>query len=136
MRRTRIILTMLLVFVLAITMCTEVFAGSDSGSKDNTGKKQICINKSQKGTNYYDEDGDYTGMYLSATKFYYTGKAIKPRVWVYVDGYCLVEGQDYEVKYQNNVNIGKQNTSAASSTRYATRSNMLPTRTRRLMPPI
>ena len=97
---------MLLVFVLAITMCTEVFAGSDSGSKDNTGKKQICINKSQKGTNYYDEDGDYTGMYLSATKFYYTGKAIKPRVWVYVDGYCLVEGQDYEVKYQNNVNIG------------------------------
>ena len=51
MRRTRIILTMLLVFVLAITMCTEVFAGSDSSSKDNTGKKQICINKSQKSTN-------------------------------------------------------------------------------------
>lgn len=87
-------------------MCTEVFAGIDLSSKDNTAKKHIYINKSQKASTDYNDE-DYTGVYLSATKFFYTGKAIKPQVRAYYEGFRLIEGVDYEVEYQNNVKIGR-----------------------------
>ena len=43
---------------------------------------------------------------LEGTKFYYTGKAIEPKVKVTVEGKVLTAGKDYSLKYENNVDIG------------------------------
>ena len=43
---------------------------------------------------------------MEAKKFYYTGKAIEPKIQVKVDGKILTAGKDYSVKYENNLEIG------------------------------
>lgn len=47
-----------------------------------------------------------THVTLDGTKFFYTGKEIKPQVTVKVEGKTLTAGKDYSVKYEDNVNVG------------------------------
>ena len=47
-----------------------------------------------------------TDVTIEGTKFFYTGKEIKPAVTVQVNGKVLTAGKDYDLKYENNVNVG------------------------------
>lgn len=43
---------------------------------------------------------------IGGTRFFYTGKAIEPKITVTVDGKELKQGQDYSLTYENNIQIG------------------------------
>ena len=53
--------------------------------------------------NYFSVDASFE---LSGTSFFYTGKEIRPIVTVTYNGDLLVEGTDYELLYDNNINAG------------------------------
>ena len=43
---------------------------------------------------------------IGGTRFFYTGKAIEPKITVTVDGKTLTLGKDYSLVYENNIEIG------------------------------
>ena len=54
-------------------------------------------------SNNFSVDADFQ---LSRYAYYYTGSPIETEVTVTYDGKELVEGQDYELTYENNIDIG------------------------------
>ena len=48
-----------------------------------------------------------SGQVLSITNQEYTGNEIKPTVQISVNNKTLYAGQDYEISYQNNINVGE-----------------------------
>lgn len=42
----------------------------------------------------------------AATSISYTGEAITPDIILYDDDLLLIEGQDYDLSYENNINVG------------------------------
>lgn len=47
-----------------------------------------------------------TDVTMEGTSFFYTGKAIEPKITVTIGGKVLVAGKDYNLTYENNVNVG------------------------------
>jgi len=56
---------------------------------------------------YAFDPGDITKAKVTVDDQVYTGKALKPKIVVVLNGRTLIKGTDYTVTYKNNVKIGK-----------------------------
>jgi|GEM_PF-4332905 len=56
--------------------------------------------------NFVIGEKDMNGAVATVSDMTYTGKELKPTVWLYDGNNLLIEGKDFDVKYSDNVNVG------------------------------
>lgn len=107
---------LVVVFVCSVILPLDQQSPVSGTAHAETGKATITSNQFS---------WDTVDVYLSKTKFFYTGNPIKPKVTVYFynedtdEEFLLTRGTDYTVKYSNNIRPGTAKVTVTGIGEYA-----------------
>lgn len=107
---------------IGVGTATAVVTGIESAGYTGTVNINFTIAKDSAQPDYQMVTLTKENVTIGGTRFFYTGKAIEPKITVTVDGKELKRGQDYALTYENNIQIG---TATAIVTGIATASETL-----------
>lgn len=107
---------------IGVGTATAVVTGIESAGYTGTVNINFTIVKDSAQPDYQMVTLTRENVTIGGTRFFYTGKAIEPKITVTVDGKELKRGQDYALTYENNIQIG---TATAIVTGIATASETL-----------
>lgn len=85
---------------------TAVVTGIESAGYTGTVNVNFTIEKDAETPDFQTVTLTRENVTIGGTRFFYTGKAIEPKITVTVDGKKLKLGQDYSLTYENNIEIG------------------------------
>ena len=91
---------------IGVGTATAVVTGIESAGYTGTVNVNFTIEKDAETPDFQTVTLTRENVTIGGTRFFYTGKAIEPKITVTVDGKKLKLGQDYSLTYENNIEIG------------------------------